>query len=224
MGEVLLYSGGMDSLIAWYYLNKPETLYVNLGHLYADKELSAIELLPPYPICLRSRYGSYFEKEDAHIPGRNLLLAMFAAAYGFNRIWLVAQKGEQNIPDRSPEFFEDTSRILSFHFEREVQFLNPFPDWYKHNMVKWYIENNLPTKDLVYGSVSCFGGGFGQCGQCASCWRKYVALVYNGIKCDDAFQGDVLEWGRENYGPKLGTYDAERQKVMRKVLGWGQIE
>lgn len=221
MSEALLYSGGMDSLIAWYYLDKPKTLYVDLGHKYHGKELKAMMLLPPFPIfVVEATYGRRYEKEDAHIPGRNLLLGMFAAAEGFDKIWLVAQKGEQNIPDRSPEFFEDTSRILSFHFEREIQFLNPFPDWYKHDMVKWYIDSNLSMKDLIYGSVSCYTKGDSQCGQCASCWRKYVALAYNGIQCEDAFTGDVRAWGEENYLPKLETYDEIRQHVMREVMGW----
>lgn len=220
MKEVLLYSGGMDSLIAWHYLDKPQTLYINLGHRYAQKERESILRLLPIPKILQSSYGWYFEREDAHIPGRNLLLGMFAAAEGFDKIWLVAQKGEQNIPDRSPEFFKDTSRILSFHFERDIQFLNPFPDWYKHDMVKWYLDNGFSIEDLVYKSVSCYSADWFQCGQCPSCWRKYVALKYNGIQCEDAFQGDVRTWGRENYYPKLETYDEGRQKVMREVMGW----
>lgn len=220
MSEVLLYSGGMDSLIAWYYLGKPETLYVDLGHKYAVKELTAINYLPPIPRYYTSHYGRYYEMYDAHIPGRNLLLGMFAAAGGWDKIWLVAQKGEQSKPDRSPEFFKETSKILSFHFERNIQFLNPFPDVYKHEMVEWYLRQRLPVKDLVYKSQSCFSSVPNQCGQCAACWRKFIALTYNGIQCENVFVGDVRLWGEEHYRPRLDEYDEERQKVMKKVMGW----
>ena len=101
MKKILLYSGGMDSLIAWIYLDYPETLYVNLNHRYSQKELDCIEKLPPSPHLYESNYGLHFEDGDAHIPGRNLLLGMYAAAMGGDEIYLVAQKGEQSIPDRS---------------------------------------------------------------------------------------------------------------------------
>ena len=221
----LLYSGGVDSLIAWYLLEGPDTLYIDLGHYYSWKELEAIHILPPIPKIIESGYGAYYEKEDAYIPGRNLLLAMYAAAEGYDEINLVAQKGEQNIPDRSPEFFDRASEMLSFTFDRQIQVVNPAEDVYKHEMVKWYLDKKLPVSDLLR-ALSCYSGmcysgeegRYNHCGQCPACLRKYVALKYNGIECEHIFEGDVREWGKEHYLSRLEEYDEERAKVMKDVL------
>lgn len=220
MSKVLLYSGGLDSLIAWYMLDKPETLYVDLKHRYAQKELLSIGNLPIKPIIKISNYGLYFEKPNAHIPGRNLLLAMFAAGLGFDEIYLVAQKGEQNIPDRTPYFFQETSKVLSFHFEKDIQFLNGAPEYYKTEMVEWYISNDLPVEDLLI-SVSCYSSGEGHCGKCSSCFRKWVSLTLNGVDCDSIFRENIAEWGVGNYLDRLDVYDEYRKNEILKVYGMG---
>lgn len=230
MKTCLLYSGGVDSLIAWYMLNKPDTLYVDLGHRYAWKERIAIRRLPPKPLIVESNYGRYFEKADAHIPGRNLLLAMYAAAKGYDEIYLVAQKGEQGLPDRSIVFFNQATSVLSWHFEREIHMRNPAKAMYKHEMIKWYLSEGLPASDLL-STVSCYsenrgsyetcngrGGWYDHCGQCPACLRKYVALTYNGVECEHIFEGDVESWGRVHYLPRIDEYDEERARVMIEVL------
>jgi len=215
--EVVLYSGGMDSLIAWYYLGKPQTLYVDLGHIYAKKEMSCIEKLPPKPKIYTDLYGHYFELPNAQIPGRNFLLSMFAAGAGYDKIWMISQKGEQTVPDKTRQFYEDASRMISAFFKRPIVVDTPFWHMYKHDMVKWYLEKGLPVEDLKI-SISCYSAEEGHCGHCQSCWRKYYSLVANGIKCADWFNSDVVAWGMQNYGNRLENYDEERQRVMRIAL------
>ena len=41
---------------------------------------------------------------------------------------------------------------------------------------------------------------------------------YNGIDCEHIFEGDVKEWGRENYLSRIDEYDEERAKVMKDVI------
>lgn len=226
MNGILLYSGGLDSLMCYYWLteksltrfsNNLDTLYVNLNHRYARKELKAISSLPITPThTLHSDYGYYFEKGDAHIPGRNLLLSMFAAGLDYSIIWLVAQKGEQNIPDRSPEFFQQTSEQLSFHFERPISLKNPFLDVYKSQMVKWFLKSH-PAEWLIK-SISCYSEEEGHCGQCTSCFRKYVSLTINKVDCENIFNRNVKEWGKQNYLPHIDTYDQFRKKEILEVL------
>jgi len=216
----LLYSGGVDSLIAWHMLDKPDTIYVDLGHRYVWKELEAMSSLPPKPKVFWSAYGAAFEKDDAHIPGRNLYLAMYAAAEGYEEIHLVAQQGEQNIPDRSLVFFDRTSEMLSFIFGYKINLMNLAICMYKHEMVKWYLDKGLPASNLLL-ALSCYSEAtsrYNHCGQCPACLRKYVVLTYNGVECEHIFEGDVKEWGRENYLPRLDEYDEERAKVMKDVL------
>lgn len=216
MNRVLLYSGGLDSLIAWYYLDKPEALYVDIGHRYRSKEVEAIKKLPIYYKTAYSNWGM-FEEDNAHIPGRNLIFGMYAAARGYDKIYLVAQKGEQNVPDRTSKFFEEMSKILSFHFERDIKFINPFPDMTKTEMVRWYIDNNLPINDLLT-SISCYSKEPGHCGRCSSCFRKFVSLTVNEIKCRHIFSDNIVQWGKDNYLPNIDKYPDYRKNDILKVL------
>ena len=44
---VLLFSGGIDSYVAWHYLSKPQTVYFNLKSRYSNKEMKIIRKLIP---------------------------------------------------------------------------------------------------------------------------------------------------------------------------------
>jgi 7-cyano-7-deazaguanine synthase in queuosine biosynthesis len=128
---------------------------------------------------------------------------------------LVCQKGEQNIPDRSPQFFVETSRILSFHFEREINLINPFDHMTKVQMVRWYLDQELSVTNLL-NTVSCYSKDDGQCGQCGSCFRRYVALEINGIK--DQFKGNILQWGIDHYGDRLDEYQDCRREDLERIF------
>ena len=89
--RIVLYSGGMDSLIAWEMYDRPQTLYVDLGHVYREKEINAvIDTIPNTQIIKAHSIGKY-EKDDAEIPNRNLILATYAALEGADDIVLVVQ-------------------------------------------------------------------------------------------------------------------------------------
>ncbi len=217
--DVLLYSGGMDSLIAWYYLQEPSTMYVDLGHKYAHKEKQAINLLPPSPVTFESNYGKAFEEDDAHIAGRNFYLAMYAAACGNDVIWLVTQAGEQNVPDRTPEFYEKSSQALTLIFGRVVELRNVFPVLHKHEMVRWYLGSGHPD---VYLRVawSCYNppdNGALECGACGACFRKYIALEYSDVDTTGLFAHDIHQWGLVNYVSRLNEYPWQRVEAIAKV-------
>jgi len=159
---VVLFSGGVDSFLAWERLNHPDLLYVNLGHRYAEFEWAAISeklssqggpidsTLVKYVNC---NWMQVYEKPDAEIPGRNLQLALVAASLGYNFIGLVCQKDERSIPDRSRAFFNATSDLLSSLFGRQILLDPVFADMDKTDMIGWYlnqpIEGGVRLKDLV---------------------------------------------------------------------------
>ena len=127
MKEVLLYSGGMDSLIAWEYLKRPETLYINLKHKYYKEELSSVLLTVPDTKILDSALSlGAFETAGAEIPMRNMYMAMAAASLGYEKIWLVVQKDEMSIPDRTEKFFLKASEMISFLMGKTVVVNSPF--------------------------------------------------------------------------------------------------
>jgi len=218
--QILLYSGGMDSFIAWYYLGQPIPLFVRMGHLYQLKEFEAVMATLPSPPTVFSKKWPIgdFEKSDANIPGRNALLAFVAAEYGAKLIYIVAQKDEMNIPDKSERFYRDTSVYLSFLFEREITVDTPFRAMDKTDMVAWYCANVGDTEKLLK-TVGCYNkSDFGShCGNCKSCFRRYVALMNNGVDPGYSLSDGIKAYYRERFQ----TYSVERQQRMQRYVGEG---
>ncbi len=227
--DILLFSGGLDSFIAYYYLNKPQTLYVDLHHKYAIKEKEAVvelsKLLKMNTIIDSSTLDlSKHEEADADIPMRNMFLAMNAAYYGDN-VYVISQRGETSIPDRSPKFFSMASKDISFLMKKPIMVSTPFLKMTKTIMVKWYIENDYSVENLLK-TVSCFSSTNGkQCGKCGSCFRRFISLEYNGIHED--YENNMLEWDQiPIYIKKMknGEYDKQRtletKQVLTKYIVW----
>jgi len=195
--HVILFSGGPDSLIGYFYLQAkykktPTGIYVPLGHKYQARELVAVEAFKHkwnMQVEIMPSYGSYglFEKEDAEIPGRNLLLVLLAAHLNADHIWLVAQQGEREIPDRSATFFHLSSELMSLLFKGEIIVDTMFDQMTKTEMVRWFLESDevpLSPKErelMLRDSYSCYGGGFNPCGRCPACFRRWVAFSLNDI-------------------------------------------
>ena len=213
MKEILLYSGGMDSYIAWHYLRKPKTLFANLGHRYRFKEFEAvIKTIPKTKIMEMSTIGKY-EEDDANIPLRNLYLSMLAVNEGASKVWMIVQKDEMSIPDRSHEFFSSSSKLLTFLAEREVKVSSPFCHMDKTEMVGWFVKNINDVKGLL-STVGCFSSEEGHCGNCGSCFRRYVALMNNNIHPGYELQEEIKIY----YLNRLHKYPIERQDRMRQWL------
>lgn len=181
--EILLFSGGLDSLVAWYYLGKPTCLYIDLGHRYSIREKRAIHEIKEktgMKVIIDSRLNlGKEEKPDAHIPMRNSFLLHMAALYG-DVLWLVVQKGELNIPDRSRLFISEIQFLLRYlNNNPKIKVGSPFLDMTKTQMVKWYLDNGHPV-DVLLSSSSCYNGN--NCGYCAACFRRWISLELNGIE------------------------------------------
>ncbi len=212
MKRILLYSGGMDSLIAWEYLERPETLYVDLGHLYADKEIEAVKSTVPDTTILSYPGIGKYEKQDAEIPARNLFLSILAAQEGADIIYMIVQKDEMSIPDRTMPFMEDASAMLSKLFGRFIKIYTPFSDKDKTEMVAWYITNDSSVESIqnLQNTVGCYEGGTRHCGNCPACFRRYVAFMNNGISVDF----ELTERIKNFYKSRLNKYSKQRQKRM----------
>ena len=178
---ILLFSGGVDSFIAYHWLNKPPTIYFDINSRYSETERFIVNKLIPRTtiekcIDLQSR-----ESLDFNIPFRNLYLAMLAAKYS-DEIIIVGIKGD-NVSDKTPGIFFEFSRLLSKMENREIKVSSPFWHHTKEDIVEWYLSQGLPTGPLM-STVSCYSGYSFYCGQCASCYRKWVAFRNNGIELD----------------------------------------
>lgn len=223
MSKVLMWSGGLDSTIAWFYLGKPKTVFVNLGHRYHAGEYFTCQALAKrlkMNFVLEKRlYLGDMEQEDAHIPMRNMFLAMVGALYG-DEIYLVFQRGEQEIPDRSRRFLEEASALLSFLNERRIVVHSPFLEMTKADMIKWYILNDHPL-DVLYKTYSCFSEDAlkSPCGDCPACFRRWIAFDHNNLAMN--FRNDITQWsGIPEYIRKIkaGEYEERRASQMEFVL------
>lgn len=186
MRTALLFSGGMDSLIAWEYLGRPDCIYVDMGHKYHASELRVCNLLMGNKLKIVSAsFMKTYEKEDAEIPARNLFLAMVAALEGYDNIALTVQVDETSIPDRTLEFFEKTSEQLSALFGRQIKVFSPFlhlSQMDKVEMVKWYLSEGHDV-DALLNTWACYSPVVESvpCGSCPACFRRFVALSLNGL-------------------------------------------
>jgi len=215
--SILLFSGGLDSYIGWKYLKEPKTIYFALGHRYQKYELKAIKQTIPNTIIDSRLSMADQEHPDAFIPLRNDLLIRMASLYD-NNIWLVVQKGELELADRSPAFFLDTALSLSRLHEKHVTVSSPFFDITKTQMVEWYLENNYSVDDLLQ-TRSCYSITKLPCGACTACFRRWVSLEYCDIH--EPMETNILKWsGTQDYIKKFqaGKYENERTDETLVVL------
>lgn len=176
---ILCFSGGLDSFVAYHYLNKPKTIYFDLGHRYVGNEVKVVRKLLPNTIIETGLNLSRWEARDANIPMRNLFLSAYAALYD-PEVVLVVQKGEMDIPDRSPTFFNMMTFNISFLTGKNCVVSTPFYDMTKTQMVAWYIKEGCNVRKLLE-TRSCYGVKDLPCGECSACFRRWVALTNNGI-------------------------------------------
>jgi len=229
--EVILFSGGMDSFIAWEYAGRPTPYYFKMFHKYQDQEIKVLtemwgKIEGFEPVILDLFKFTHIEDDEAYIPGRNLYLLTAAANYA-DKIYIGLQKGEKDIPDRTFEFIQKVSQLLTVTYGRRIIVDSPIWHLTKVDLVGWYIKKKLPIENLL-ATWSCYcpaemkiGGTRDQrpCGHCSACFRRWVAFAYNSIEeeyVNDPWEGPLVE----QYIMKLerGEYDKKRTEQTIRVL------
>jgi len=224
---ILLFSGGIDSYIAWYYLDKPKTLYFNLGTPYTEKERAVVRKLLPfttidYSLNLKDRQVG----ENAYVPFRNLYLAMLACKYSDTIV--IAGVKDDDVSDKNEQIFQKFSDILSEMENRPIKVLSPFWNMTKENIVAWYvnevnygrIKENLGHQ--LVNTISCYSYVKGNyCGTCPSCFRKWCALRANDIYFDFYNIPLMMEYLKK---AEEGHYIPERNtNIIKCVKGYLNI-
>lgn len=227
--EVLLMSGGLDSTIAYWYLEKPYSLWIDIGQKYKAKEKEAVKNLKRrYDINIDFIKGldlSQFEKgENAYIPRRNALLLQLASYYG-NKLFLVGIEGD-NVEDKSPEAFQEIENCLNFiskeKEDKQIKIRSPFWGLSKGEIVRWFKKNVPDAEEILLTSVSCYDKDIEwQCGSCKSCFRKAIAMDYNNMNIDWFDKNsEVVDY----YIDRIDTYGYKRRKETKQVLRkWGKL-
>lgn len=176
----LLFSGGLDSVCALHLLPGVRPVYVRIGHRYETPELDHASALvgDALQVLAGPAIGS-LEESDGHIRHRNAALVITAAAHGYRVIYLGALRGEAS-PDKSGRFMRHLTQLLTTS-EAEPHIVEaPFAALTKTGLLDLALRTGLdPAR--VLASRSCYGAGQSPCGECQACFRRWVALVNNGM-------------------------------------------
>lgn len=189
----LMFSGGLDSYIAYYYAIKndfePICIYVDFKHEYNKKERKVIEDLkiPINFIDINGLWELISKRlKNQIIPSRNVLLAVIGSMVS-DRVWINALEGEQlgKERDKSEKFFNLTSELLSYtnNFFQETTIIeSPFKDLLKSETIKLALNELNLTKEELFKTSSCYHSEYEKCGVCLTCVKRYLAFLANDIE------------------------------------------
>ena len=210
---VLLFSGGLDSLIYDRLLAPDVLLYIPSNTRYSAAEHACIERLGacgyidathlvklPGVLDLRQ-----YERDDQIVPNRNAHLILLASNYG-DDIQLASVYGDRSA-DKDEVFFQLMHRLLNHMWgaqhwtdARLFSVGAKFKRYTKTALVRKFLEDS-PHKeqaiDALLVSYSCYRGEMQHCGICKPCFRKRVALVNAGISVPDFYWAEDFwktEW------------------------------
>jgi 7-cyano-7-deazaguanine synthase in queuosine biosynthesis len=183
--NVLLFSGGVDSFIAYHYLEIEGIdvfpLYINYDGRYCKKEYAAVKsLISGVSIDWSTLRLSHLEKgSKAFIKNRNAYLALVASNYAKNIA--IAGMGDDNVGDKTPEAFKAMETLLTTINPGETyKVYSPFFRREKIDILEWYLEN-IGDVDSLLKTVSCYSPNETFCGICPACFRKFCAFSYVDI-------------------------------------------
>lgn len=174
--NVIMYSGGVDSFLAYQHLRKDDTkvialIYFNLGARCTQCEINLFNRIDfkkhvehdvNISDCL-SMGG--LERDDAYIPNRNILASIMTnSVTNADRIWIGGTLSDR-VNDNNEEIFKDLSALLSKIHNREIVVTSPFFDKHKCKLVEDYVLTNgwghyedqqQARYSLVESTFSCY--------------------------------------------------------------------
>lgn len=206
MKIVILYSGGLDSLIMYHLAGikypgaEIKCLYYRHG---ADSEIKEIQSLPSYVEVRNIDWLTDTKRPVAkqsdpvagniYIPGRNLVFLTLASCQELpDEVWLGPLIDETNdkATDKNFEFLKRASDVVNYALSPFLRPYRPlslrFPlaenHWTKENALRWALENGL-QKEKILGTVSCWHhDGHLPCGECKQCFKRYMVFKLNGLE------------------------------------------
>lgn len=191
--SVLLFSGGMDSVMFDVLLNPDILLYVPTGSNYEDIETKKIKQLAEDGIIDKDKLIildstlklSLFERDDLIVPNRNAYLVLLASHFG-ETIYLGSVYGDRSF-DKDKTFYKLMNDLLNYIWQeqhwteqRVFNVTSPYKDVTKTELIKKYLAAGGKVEHILT-SYSCYKGEPQACGVCKPCVRKAVSLICNDI-------------------------------------------
>lgn len=214
MAQIVLLSGGMDSLISHrLFYPDAEPVFVFSGSRYSMHDWKlAVQQVP----TLRTLDAPDLrEWANGVVPHRNIvLLGTVANQCSAHELIVSAPRGEI-IWDQQRAFHRAAQKVL-----KGVQIINPLRHYTKTQAVAAWLAAGLSHEELL-ASRSCYSAEPGQCGQCAACVKRWVALTNNRIS--EPYRADVRQ-----HAIKLANMaqvrDLFRYGIRPSLEAWRAIE
>lgn len=200
MTKVLLFSGGMDSVIINHLYTPDIKLFFDLGGEYQDQERKVARKYN----CVIDNSLQYLNDRillNSILPMRNLYFIMEALRYG-DEIILGSTLSDAGT-DKDEKFRLLTQELLIYinlskkkDLQRtydhlfncdDIKILAPFENYTKSEMVKLFLEKGGDKQELI-DCWSCYKAEEKECGKCSPCIRKYASLKNNNIDISNIFE------------------------------------
>jgi 7-cyano-7-deazaguanine synthase len=212
--EVLLFSGGIDSTILLFKLLREGKdlvlLFVNYGQKYAEQERkTTLEIATEASRAFKHAVIELKEMDldcgkmyDGFVPNRNLTLCSLAATtLGADVIYL-SGVADDNAVDKNETANNEMSALISKYCDKEVSVQSPLLTMTKGEAVAWFKKSF--DGNILLMAYSCYNGE--PCYDCEACYRRWVALVSNGIMPPNTLSDAICD----QYLSKLHKYHPDR--------------
>lgn len=202
--QVLLFSGGFDSMLQEWLIQPDVLLYVDMKTKYSQREIEHLATLPKTyqdRLVIKEVPLGEYERDNSYLPYRNLILGTIGMQYGqhvyfgFNLF--------DDAPDKDRKFIRQMNKMFK-HLNKNCVwdmdwdntnfgFYAPFQSKTKTQMVKMCLEAGMSV-ERIQNTRSCYSGeSVIGCGKCRVCLHKAVALLNNGIYREDLFDAPLTE-------------------------------
>ena len=239
--SVLLFSGGMDSVMFDLLLKPDVLLYAPTGSNYEEIETAKICELAEKGIIDGDKLIIMddtlnlrpFERDDLIVPNRNAYLVLLASHFG-ETIYLGSVYGDRSF-DKDITFYGLMENLLNHMWseqhwteQRVFSVSSPYKDTTKTELIKEYVGHGGDVQNIL-DSYSCYRGEEQACGICKPCVRKAVSLICNDIKWpDDYFEQHPMSasWIKEVLPDmKAGKYRGrEDNEFIRAIINSGHSD
>jgi len=197
--SVLLFSGGMDSVMFDRLLEPDVLLYAPTGSNYESIETRKIHELAHDGIINGDKLIimdetlnlAPFERDDLIVPNRNAYLVLLASHFG-ETIYLGSVYGDRSF-DKDKTFYKLMEDLLNHMWseqhwteQRVFSVSSPYKDTTKTELIAEYMEDGGDVQNIL-DSYSCYRGELQPCGICKPCVRKAVSLYCNHIDVPDNY-------------------------------------
>lgn len=212
MSQVILYSGGLDSVLCAFAYPDAMLLHVDLQHEYSRKERD--EMPRPREVIIDDRLSlASAMRPDRTIRNRNVFLITIASLYATD-IFLQGVLGDVHT-DKDEQFAHLMSVVLTHSCRDEGLTFTvhmPFARKTKTQLVAEYLAAGHDPKWLQ-AAVSCYDSALLNCGACRPCIRKWAALVNNNVPAEYIFHASPAASARALPRVQWAGHEAARCEI-----------